>query len=99
MSIIKSSRLLKAAALLEYPTTPVTKKLIRTFVVVPLIKVDSKYGESGTRQMLGLVITSGIPLYTFAAMVESAFLSGVRIADSMLIGTSFRHPKTDLKDR
>ena len=43
ISIIKSSRLVKAAALLEYPTTPVTSKLIFIFVVVPFIKVDSKY--------------------------------------------------------
>jgi hypothetical protein len=67
--------------------------LIFTFVVAPLIKTLSKYGESGTKQIDGLVIVSGMPLYTFAAMVESEFLSGVRIADSMLIDTSFQRPK------
>jgi hypothetical protein len=60
-------------------------------VVVLPIKTLSKYGASGIKQMLGDVIVSGMPLYTLAAMVESAVFNGVRISDSMLIGTSFRH--------
>ncbi len=46
------------------------------------------------KQIDGLVIVSGIPLYTLAAMLESAVFNGVRIADSMLIDTSFRHQET-----
>ena len=62
IEIIRSSKLVKAAALLEYPTTPVIRKLILTFVVDPLIRVLSKYGEPGTRMIDGLVIASGMPL-------------------------------------
>lgn len=95
IEIIKSSRLVKAAALLEYPTTPVTRKLILTFVVEPLIKVLSKYGESGTSTIDGLVIVSGIPLYTFAAIDVSAVCNGVRMSASMVIDTSFQLLKMD----
>jgi hypothetical protein len=64
-----------------------------TFVVDPLIKTLSRYGASGIKQMLGDVIVSGMPLYTLAAIVESAVFNGVRMSDSILIGTSPQHPK------
>jgi hypothetical protein len=47
--------------------------------------------------MLGDVIVSGMPLYTFAAIVESAVCNGVRMSASMVIGTSFQHQETGLK--
>jgi predicted regulator of Ras-like GTPase activity (Roadblock/LC7/MglB family) len=44
-----------------------------TFVVAPLIKTVSKYGASGIKHIDGLVMVSGMPLYTLAAIVKELF--------------------------
>ena len=59
----------------------------------------SRYGESATKHMLGLVIVSGMPLYTLAAIVESVVCNGVRMSASIVIGTLFQHLKMGLKAR
>ena len=93
--IISFSRLSNEPALLLDATMTLMTKLIRTFVVAPLIKTTSIYGEPGKIQIAGGIGDSGTDWYTLASRAENVFARAARVPamlDAGIIERPFQRP-------